>query len=162
MNQLIFAIEQTTGRRSSLTEHVAVKTVRTAGGLDLTVALVADGKSGQAGKRAADLVVDFIFETIQESPARKAEVIPLLLRKALLGANHLVHTKSYKERWGQSIGATVTAVTVHDEKLYLANVGNCRAYLVRNKKAIQLTRDHTWAYEMVQAGYISEAKRVQQ
>lgn len=158
MNQVIFAAKQTEGRRSSLTERIDVRTMSTAGGLDLTVAIAADGKSGKQGKQAAELAVDFIFETIQESPAKKAEVIPRLLRKALLGANNLVYTKSYKERWTQSVEATVTVVAVHDEKLYLANVGNCRAYLLRNKKAIQLTRDHTWAYEMIQQGHISEAK----
>ena len=158
MNQIIFASEQTAGQRSSLTDRIETKAVNTAGGLELIVAVAADGKSGKQGKRAAELTVDFIFETIQESPAKKAEVIPLLLRKALLGANHLVHTKSYKERWSESVGTTVTVAAVHEEKLYLANVGNCRAYLLRNKKVTQLTRDHTWAYEMTQARYISEAK----
>ena len=43
----------------------------------------------------------------------------------------------------------------------LANVGDCRAYLLRNKEFTQVTRDHSWVAEQVRSGVLdAEAARV--
>ena len=57
------------------------------------------------------------------------------------------------------MGTTCTAIVVADRRLYLAHVGDSRAYLLRGGQLRQLTIDHTWAEEAIRAGRAPEEIR---
>ena len=61
-----------------------------------------------------------------------------------------------------SPGTTATLAAIHDNKLYLANVGDSRAYLVRDGELLQLTSDHTWAREMIRRRQLSAEEAAKQ
>ena len=54
------------------------------------------------------------------------------------------------------MGTTTTAVGILDDQLYLTQVGDSRAYLVRNGSAIQLTEDQSLMQRLVDAGELTE------
>ena len=54
------------------------------------------------------------------------------------------------------MGTTVTAAGVYGNDLYLVQIGDSRAYLVRNSEAIQLTKDQSLMQRLVDAGELTE------
>jgi protein phosphatase len=120
--------------------------------------LVADGMGGnEAGAVASDFAVRQItqryYYTGLDLTPREA------LRKAIQGANaELFKLTTSKPEWS-SMGTTiVAAVVVNGRDLYVANVGDSRAYLIRGSGVEQVSHDHTWVAEQVAQGKLSPAE----
>src|SRR5262249_49611609 len=56
----------------------------------------------------------------------------------------------------RGMGTTAVALLIHDNKGFIAHVGDSRAYLVRNGEIRQLTADHSLVAEQLRAGFITE------
>ncbi len=56
----------------------------------------------------------------------------------------------------RGMGTTTTAVGVLGDHFFLAQVGDSRAYLIRNGAAVQLTRDQSLMQRLVEAGELTE------
>lgn len=154
----VYGEAQHIGRsRPSLEDRLKTKIVTTAGGMTLLLAMVADGiGGGNYGERAAQLAIDVAFLEIASANASEAGHIPKLLRLGLTRANEAVYKEAKQNRRVRGMGSTATIIAIHDNRLYLANVGDSRAYLVRDGQVVQLTQDHTWAYDMVQSGKLDK------
>jgi serine/threonine protein phosphatase PrpC len=150
------------GGRSNLEDRVAARHLTTATGLSLTVAMVADGVGGSKyGEIAAELAIHTVFEEIEASDLTDPNGLPELLQRALEKANDVVYQKGRTEKEKRGMGSTAVLAAVHNNQLYLANVGDSRAYLVRGPKGEQvqqLTQDHTWAWEMVTSKRLAAAE----
>lgn len=118
--------------------------------------IVADGIGGhQAGERASSLALDIVKKHfIQASTPRLLSH----LKEAFLSANAQVVKEGQENRKLRGMGSTMTAAAIMDKKLYIANVGDSRAYLLRNGILRQLTIDHTWAQEAIDAGRLTPAE----
>ncbi len=115
---------------------------------ELKVAIIADGVGGnEAGERAAELTIESIIRQLRRSSS--VIDIPNTLREAIEQANTDVYQEGVEE--GRDRNSTVAVAVVHDNKLYVANVGDSRVYLIRGGEVLQVTVDHTWAYEAVKA-----------
>lgn len=119
--------------------------------------VVADGMGGAAGGRlASKLAVQWIYRELaarwtadrSDSPPRFAAH----LRTAVEQANTRIHEQSRQIPEYRGMGTTATAVGVLDGFLYIAQVGDSRAYLLRGGDFRQLTRDQSLVQEMVEAG----------
>lgn len=134
------------------------KNITTAGGLQISLAIVADGIGGEnLGQRAAQLTVDTILEECVRS---QDENIPQMLGKAIGVANRRVYTEARDATNKRGMSSTASIAAISDNRLYVANVGDSRVYLIREKKIFQLTQDHTWAHEKIQEG-MSKKKALQ-
>jgi protein phosphatase len=153
-----FGARQELGRRETLEDRLHVAHIRTAGGLPLTVAMIADGVGGAAfGERAAELAIEAAFQTFVASLTADARTIPLLLRQGLEQAQRAVLAEQRADKAKRDMGTTAVAVALHNNALYVANVGDSRAYLMRAGKLHQLTRDHSWGMEMLREGLLRDA-----
>jgi protein phosphatase len=104
--------------------------------------VVSDGMGGAvAGEIASDLSV----KNVREELVGNAGVgdVGLRLRRAVEAANRAVWQYTQEHRQFQGMGATMTAVLCHESKAYIAQVGDSRAYLVRNGRIKQLTKDQS-------------------
>jgi PPM family protein phosphatase len=85
------------------------------------------------------------------------------LEEAVRAANHAVYRHSQKSRTLRGMGTTLVALLFEDPAqpkettpaLWLAHVGDSRAYLLRSGILSQLTQDHSLVEEQIQAGLLS-------
>lgn len=116
---------------------------------------VADGMGGYAhGGLASALALDKFSEALyteQSGSPLKA------MRRGIDLANLAVHQKAQQLNAGQ-MGTTLTAVMLSGSRLYLAHVGDSRAYLIRGRRATLLTNDHTTVNELVRMRVLAPDK----
>jgi serine/threonine protein phosphatase PrpC len=107
--------------------------------------IVCDGMGGhQAGEEASRLAVEAI---VAASPATDPAE---LLQSAIKRANEQVFNAGFG-----AMGTTAVVGLFHANTLYVANVGDSRAYLVREGAIAQITRDHSLVAEQVAAGLLT-------
>ena len=118
--------------------------------------VVADGVTSESGsKLASQLTIDTIYQTIEAGiktpPTSFApNDIRRLLEQSVVLADKRIKDAARHNTSGMS--TTVVAVLVIGNELYAAHVGDSRAYLYRDQVLHLLTRDHTYAEEMIQKG----------
>jgi protein phosphatase len=129
---------------------------------DLTVAVVADGMGGQAAgeiasKRAVDIIPRELRKTV--TTGVNTEATRVMIRRAIVQANEEIMAMGQLDKEMKNMGTTVVmAVWRKAGELFVAGVGDSRAYLVRAKKISQLTVDHSLAQALVEAKTISAAE----
>ena len=79
-----------------------------------------------------------------------------LMTGAMAAANQAVYEKSNSDRAFAEMGTTIVAAAVREEKLYVAYVGDSRAYLFRKREMQPLTTDHSYVMELVKMGTITK------
>ncbi len=115
--------------------------------------IVADGVGGhKAGEIASESAIDFFEQFIYET--EDDEVLDLLV-SALAYANEQVFKLSKTNKQYENMGTTLLATTIKNNKIFVAHVGDCRLYGIRNNKIAQMTSDHTYAMDLFKAGIIS-------
>lgn len=107
-------------------------------------AVLCDGVGGhQSGEVAARIGVELVIQQISEE-SRLLDDPVNLLKDAIIFANSAI-LKAYADKPEQEgMAATCVAILLIDQHLYLASLGDSRAYLMRKGKLFQLNHDHTW------------------
>ena len=129
-------------------------------GRTIHLGVVADGVGGQsAGEVASSLAI----ETIKEYFDRQHDVSRLNshMRRAILAANERIIAHSAQHGESQGMGTTVVMAAIVDGKLYTAYAGDSRIYLWRAGRLQQLSVDHTWAQEAIEAGLLTREQAKQ-
>lgn len=115
---------------------------------------VADGMGGHAaGEVASRQAISILFEQYYASPAIEPRQ---RMKEAIEAANAEVYAQASLDRAKTGMGTTLVAAVLQGRDLYVANVGDSRAYLVHEQNIEQITSDHSWVNEQVQAGIITE------
>ncbi|MBA3346378.1 MAG: Stp1/IreP family PP2C-type Ser/Thr phosphatase [Gemmatimonadales bacterium] len=128
--------------------------------------LVADGMGGAAaGELASAMAADLIYRHLATVWARDADAsasrFAYRMREAVERANQQIYTYAREHPEVRGMGTTVTAAGVFGRDLYLAQIGDSRAYLVRGGEAIQITKDQSLMQRLVDAGELTEAEAEQ-
>ena len=123
--------------------------------------MVADGMGGAAaGEIASSMAAQQIFDHLgrvwSHDPDNSPEQFALRMREAVEHANTQIHSYATEHPEVRGMGTTLTAAGVHEGQLYLAQVGDSRAYLIRNGNAFQLTKDQSFTQRLVDAGELTE------
>jgi protein phosphatase len=112
---------------------------------------VADGMGGvQAGEIASGMVIDVLSTSAysDEDPERD-------LGEAVRRANELVYAKASGREEYRGMGTTVTALLIRGDMAVVAQVGDSRAYLLRDGEIKRLTQDHSLVGELLRNGSIT-------
>lgn len=130
---------------------------------DLSVCLVADGMGGQAaGEIASKRAIEIVPRELKKrlANALTTDDTKACVRKAIVQANEEIMAMASMDRDLKNMGTTlVTAIWKKGSSLmYVAGVGDSRAYLLRGGKIEQLTVDHSLAQALVEAKTISAAE----
>lgn len=121
--------------------------------------VVADGMGGAAaGRLASGLACTYILTELQQSWLMDRDATPrqfaFRLQEAVEKAGGSIHLYARRNPETMGMGCTTTAAGVLDGILYLAQVGDSRAYLIRDGVTTQLTRDQSLIQNMIDAGAI--------
>lgn len=125
--------------------------------------LVADGMGGHAGgAHASQLCVDVVDKVVRRGldklglPAKDPNAIAGLLCAAASEASARIFDSAAEDIRLQGMGTTLTGLFLQGDRGFVVHVGDSRAFLLRGGTARQLTNDHSWLNEQVQAGLLTE------
>ncbi len=119
--------------------------------------VVSDGMGGaKAGEVASALSVEAVLGGMLRA-VREKPVDGDVLRKVIEQASEKVH-EAGKRADRKGMGATLTAVLVTGTTAYVAQIGDSRAYLLRNGKIGQITHDQSYVQMLVDAGVMTAAE----
>ena len=115
---------------------------------------VADGMGGHAaGEVASQMAIETLFKTFYTSAASDPGDA---LMEAYAAANRAIYEFASNDPARSNMGTTLVAGVIKNRKLWIANVGDSRAYLIRGTRVEQITHDHSWVAEQVRAKVITE------
>ncbi|MGD9146195.1 MAG: Stp1/IreP family PP2C-type Ser/Thr phosphatase, partial [Anaerolineae bacterium] len=115
--------------------------------------LVADGMGGhQAGEVASKGAVEIVISSYYGDTGYDAATS---LERAFHTANKQLHIQSETDISKKGMGTTLVAAAILGRKVYVANVGDSRAYLINSNEITQITEDHSWVEEQVRAGLLT-------
>ena len=118
---------------------------------------VADGMGGhRAGEVASAIAIKSMVNQLQDPCVREqAEKEPLVfLESCIAKTNQKIYMLSKTGLKFAGMGTTLTAAVCLSETVYVAHVGDSRAYLSHGQNLTQITHDHTMVQEMVENGAI--------
>jgi len=129
---------------------------------DMTVGIVADGMGGQAaGEIASKRAIEVVPRELRKNLAQATshDQVKTVIRRAVVQANEEIMAMGALDRDLRNMGTTIViAVWRKGNELYVAGVGDSRAYRVRGSHIEQLTIDHSLAQALVENKTISAAE----
>ena len=121
----------------------------------LRLYLVADGMGGQdRGEQASGMAADIIPRVVQYRLESREEPKKALLR-ALEEANQAIVAAGRSQPAGRRMGTTAVVAVQREDQVFVAGLGDSRAYLIRGNRVEQLTVDHSVAQALVSSGVLS-------
>ena len=161
-NEDAFVVADLTRQNATLQPEVRTHTVGERGSLFM----VADGMGGAAAgeiasQKAIDVVLQELMYGFGEHEAPDKETFAAALKRSTSAANSAIHTFALEHPEYRGMGTTATIATVLGDSLYLAQVGDSRAYLVRDGHAKQITKDQSLMQKLIEAGEITEEEAEQ-
>ena len=118
--------------------------------------IVADGMGGHAaGEVASEMAVRITSQSIGSLRGVSDEEAGERIRTAIRAANDAIFERTLSEHDKRGMGTTVTVVVLLPNRYLIGQVGDSRAYLFRDGKFHQLTKDHSYVQEQVDAGLLT-------
>ena len=119
---------------------------------------VADGMGGHAaGQIASEAALKTLVRSYFDPSASNDTEAGL--RSALTEANAIIYHASKKFPDKAGMGTTAVTVVVKNDTLFVAHIGDSRAYLLRENEPIkQITTDHSWVEEQVRRGALTRTE----
>lgn len=115
--------------------------------------VIADGMGGhRGGAVASKMAVDQVFLAVPG----KSESIENIILDSIRSANHAIFSRAVEDSAFFGMGTTIEVVTISQENIYVGHVGDSRVYLYHDNKLIQITKDHSYVQELVDAGVITQ------
>ena len=162
-NEDAFVVADLTTGNATLQPEVRTHAVGDRGSLFM----VADGMGGAAaGEIASAMAIDVVLGELRNvmteaEAAPSRETFAASLKRATATANAAIHNYALEHPEYRGMGTTATIAGVLGDTLYLAQVGDSRAYLVRNGVAKQITKDQSLMQKLIEAGEITEEEAEQ-
>ncbi len=153
-NEDNFLVADLTRRSRSLMEADRTQTVGQRG----TLLGVCDGMGGAAaGEVASQLAVDIIYEKLSEAePPKDRDELAHRLVRAVEEAGMRIYNEARADRTRRGMGTTSTIAALLDSRLFLAQVGDSRGYVLRGPTLVQVTRDQSLVNQLIEAGQLTE------
>jgi len=125
-----------------------------------TIFMVADGLGGAAsGEIASKMAVDVVLTELRKRWVATDGTDPVAFAAALKGAtetaNARIHAYAVQHPEHRGMGTTATIAGLLGETLYVVQIGDSRAYLLRDGVLQQITKDQSLMQRLVEAGEIT-------
>jgi serine/threonine protein phosphatase PrpC len=156
-NEDAFVVADLTANNATLQPEVRTHKAGEKGSLFM----VADGMGGAAaGEIASDMAVKVVLGEMQTQwiaqPVATAEGFVRAIKAATKAANEQINAFAASHPEYRGMGTTATIAGFLGDTVYLAQVGDSRAYIVRNGVARQITKDQSLMQKLIEAGELTE------
>ena len=123
---------------------------------DRGIFIVADGMGGHAaGEVASEMSVQIVSRELQDLIDVYSEEARTKVAESLRIANRAIYDRTIQEADKQGMGTTVSMLVVSGARYLIGQVGDSRVYLLRDGALRQLTKDHSYVQEQVDAGFLT-------
>jgi serine/threonine protein phosphatase PrpC len=123
---------------------------------DRGIFVVADGMGGHAaGEVASEMAVRYIAQELGSLKGLGDREVTDRMQHAIRAANGAIFQRTLTEHDKRGMGTTVTSLVLYGTRFLIGQVGDSRAYLLREGKLTQVTKDHSYVQEQVDAGYLT-------
>ena len=161
-NEDAFIVVDLSADNASLQAEVRTHVVGPRG----TLFMVADGLGGAAaGEIASEMAVTTVHEEMRtrwvHGPRTDAEAFAAAVKASAETANNRIFAYALEHPENRGLGTTATVAGLLGDTLFLAQVGDSRAYLIRDGVARQITKDQSLMQRLIEAGELTpdEAER---
>jgi protein phosphatase len=156
-NEDAFVVADLTRGNATLQPEVRTHEVGDRG----TLFMVADGMGGAAAGEIAsamaiEVVLNELSDALSTADAPDTETYATILKRATAAANTHIHNYALEHPEFRGMGTTATVACVLGDTIFLTQVGDSRAYLVRDGVAQQITKDQSLMQKLIEAGEITE------
>jgi len=161
-NEDAFVVADLTRGNATLQPEVRSHSVGARGSLFM----VADGMGGAAaGEIASAMAIEGVLREVTESLSTTEppteDAFATAIKRATATANAEIHAFAIEHPEFRGMGTTATVAGVLGDTVYLAQVGDSRAYLVRGGVAAQITKDQSLMQKLVEAGELTQEEAEQ-
>jgi protein phosphatase len=161
-NEDAFAVADLTSDNATLQPEVRQHKLGAKG----TLFMVADGMGGAAaGEIASDMAVKVVLSEMRTrwpaEPDTNKEAFVRSIKNSTKLANEQIHDYATSHPEYRGMGTTATIAGLLGDTLYLAQVGDSRAYLVRGGVVRQITKDQSLMQKLIEAGELTEEEAEQ-
>ena len=118
--------------------------------------VVADGMGGHAaGEVASEMAVQILSDELRDAHVLAEDAARRLVEQSVQRANQAIYQRTLTEVDKQGMGTTVCVLLVRGRKYLIGHVGDSRIYVLRDGVLRQLTKDHSYVQEQVDAGVLT-------
>jgi protein phosphatase len=118
--------------------------------------IVADGMGGHAaGEVASEMAVQIISRELAGITELNGDGVAARVAEAVKKANAKIYERTITEVDKQGMGTTASVLILTGSRYLIGQVGDSRVYLLRDGKLRQLTKDHSYVQEQVDAGFLT-------
>jgi PPM family protein phosphatase len=118
--------------------------------------IVADGMGGHAaGEVASEMAVQIVAREMAEVRDLAGQEVLDTLAEALRMANRDIYERTIVEADKQGMGTTASCLMLGAKRWIIGHIGDSRVYLLRDGVLRQLTKDHSYVQEQVDAGFLT-------
>jgi PPM family protein phosphatase len=118
--------------------------------------IVADGMGGHAaGEVASEMAVQIVSRELTGVRDLTREDIGPRMAAALKEANRAIYERTIQEADKQGMGTTASCLMMGYGRWFIGHIGDSRVYLLRDGVFRQLTKDHSYVQEQVDAGFLT-------
>jgi serine/threonine protein phosphatase PrpC len=153
-------LDLSTGKSWTATEEEPDELLTFSQGYYGSLLAVSDGMGGAlAGEVASRMAVETVRDRMLQLQAHEAHgkiAFQERLRLSIEEANMLINGESQTNPEHKGLGATFTAIATVGNRIYFAQVGDSRAYLIRQDEIYRITKDQSLVQQLIDAGQITE------
>jgi PPM family protein phosphatase len=118
--------------------------------------IVADGMGGHAaGEVASAMAVQTVERELANVRDLDNRATGDRVKDALKKANRTIHDRTITEVDKQGMGTTASVLLMSGQRYLIGQVGDSRVYMLRDGALQQITKDHSYVQEQVDAGFLT-------
>lgn len=118
--------------------------------------VVADGMGGHAaGEVASEMATRLVAEAFRPVKGMSDDELMAQMVAAIRSANAAIFERTLQEHDKRGMGTTATVLALLPRRYLIGQVGDSRAYILRGGVLTQLTKDHSYVQEQVDAGRLT-------
>lgn len=120
------------------------------------VFVVADGMGGHAaGEVASEMAVQIVARHLLPVRSVLESTASAVVAQSLRDANRAIYDRMLAEVDKQGMGTTASVLVLSDDRYLIGQIGDSRVYLLRDGGLTQITKDHSYVQEQVDAGLLT-------